>query len=66
MVPYREEMAKRHLKVPGDLGRVNFIVRALAIRNCGLSARLPRPRNTICETPSRSRRQSDTPTSFTT
>lgn len=26
VVPYREEMAKRHLKVTGDLGRVNFIV----------------------------------------
>lgn len=24
VVPYREEMAKRHLKVTGDLGRVNF------------------------------------------
>lgn len=28
VIPYREEMAKRHLKVSGDLGRVNFIVRA--------------------------------------
>lgn len=26
MVPFREEMAKRHLKVTGDLGRVVFIV----------------------------------------
>ncbi|WPH04282.1 NADH-ubiquinone oxidoreductase 40 kDa subunit, mitochondrial [Acrodontium crateriforme] len=25
IIPYREEMAKRHLKVSGDLGRVNFI-----------------------------------------
>ncbi|CAN8105010.1 unnamed protein product [Discula destructiva] len=25
VIPYREEMAKRHLKVSGDLGRVNFI-----------------------------------------
>ncbi|PLB35856.1 NAD(P)-binding protein [Aspergillus candidus] len=25
VVPYREEMAKRHLKPTGDLGRVNFI-----------------------------------------
>ncbi|KAJ5637824.1 NADH-ubiquinone oxidoreductase 40 kDa subunit [Penicillium lividum] len=25
VVPYREEMAKRHLKVTGDLGRVSFI-----------------------------------------
>lgn len=66
MVPYREEMAKRHLKVPGDLGRVTFIVRTLAIWNCGPSARSPRPRNTIYETPSRSRRLSDTPMSFTT
>lgn len=24
VIPYREEMAKRHLKVTGDLGRVNF------------------------------------------
>lgn len=27
IVPYREEMAKRHLKVTGDLGRVIFMVR---------------------------------------
>lgn len=27
IVPFREEMTKRHLKVTGDLGRVNFIVR---------------------------------------
>src|SRR5271156_7123230 len=27
VVPYREEMAKRHLKVTGDLGRVVFMVR---------------------------------------
>lgn len=27
VVPFREEMAKRHLKVTGDLGRVVFIVR---------------------------------------
>lgn len=25
VIPYREEMAKRHLKVTGDLGRVTFI-----------------------------------------
>lgn len=25
MIPFREEMAKRHLKVTGDLGRVHFI-----------------------------------------
>lgn len=25
VIPYREEMAKRHLKVSGDLGRVTFI-----------------------------------------
>ncbi len=25
VIPYREEMAKRHLKVTGDLGRVNFV-----------------------------------------
>ncbi|KAK7732129.1 Protein-lysine N-methyltransferase efm5 [Botryosphaeria dothidea] len=31
VVPFREEMAKRHLKVSGDLGRVVFIVRLL---NC--------------------------------
>lgn len=29
MVPYREAMAKRHLKVSGDLGRVVFLVRHL-------------------------------------
>ena len=27
VVPFREEMAKRHLKVSGDLGRVVFLVR---------------------------------------
>lgn len=26
VIPYREEMTKRHLKVTGDLGRVAFIV----------------------------------------
>lgn len=26
IVPFREEMAKRHLKVTGDLGRVQFLV----------------------------------------
>jgi len=26
VVPFRDEMAKRHLKVTGDLGRVVFIV----------------------------------------
>jgi NADH dehydrogenase (ubiquinone) 1 alpha subcomplex subunit 9 len=26
VVPYREEMTKRHLKVTGDLGKVVFIV----------------------------------------
>ena len=26
VIPFREEMAKRHLKVAGDLGRVVFIV----------------------------------------
>lgn len=26
IIPYREEMAKRHLKVSGDLGRVVFMV----------------------------------------
>lgn len=27
IIPYREEMAKRHLKVSGDLGKVIFMVR---------------------------------------
>jgi hypothetical protein len=27
IIPFREEMAKRHLKVAGDLGRVIFMVR---------------------------------------
>jgi hypothetical protein len=26
VIPYREEMTKRHLKVTGDLGRVTFMV----------------------------------------
>ena len=26
VIPYREEMAKRHLKVTGDLGKVVFVV----------------------------------------
>jgi hypothetical protein len=32
VIPYREEMAKRHLKVTGDLGRVVFIVRFISLR----------------------------------
>lgn len=27
VIPYREEMTKRHLKVTGDLGKVVFLVR---------------------------------------
>ena len=27
VIPFREEMAKRHLKVTGDLGRIVFMVR---------------------------------------
>ena len=27
MIPFRDEMAKRHLKLTGDLGRVVFMVR---------------------------------------
>jgi NADH dehydrogenase (ubiquinone) 1 alpha subcomplex subunit 9 len=27
IIPYRDEMSKRHLKVTGDLGRVIFMVR---------------------------------------
>ena len=30
-MPFREEMAKRHLKVTGDLGRVVFMVRPAAL-----------------------------------
>jgi len=26
VIPYREEMAKRHLKVTGDLGKIVFVV----------------------------------------
>ncbi len=29
IVPYREDMMKRHLKVAGDLGRVVFMVRLM-------------------------------------
>lgn len=29
VIPYREEMTKRHLKVSGDLGKVVFIVSVL-------------------------------------
>lgn len=38
MIPYREEMAKRHLKVPGDLGRVVFVVRVVIARSSFKSA----------------------------
>ncbi|KAJ5976236.1 NADH-ubiquinone oxidoreductase 40 kDa subunit [Penicillium waksmanii] len=31
VIPYREEMAKRHLKVTGDLGRVTFLRIAEAV-----------------------------------
>ncbi len=66
VVPYREEMAKRHLKVTGDLGRVVFVVR---ISVCYLSKHRPAKtssRSTISETPSRSRQASGTPMSSTT
>ena len=54
MVPYREEMAKRHLKVTGDLGRVVFIV---CVRpTIAPGERSYDIRNTIYETPSRSKR----------
>lgn len=32
VVPFREEMTKRHLKVTGDLGRVIFVVRSRSIK----------------------------------
>lgn len=42
MVPYREEMGKRHLKVTGDLGRVAFIVRSETLREyCEETHRVP-------------------------
>lgn len=65
VIPYREEMTKRHLKVTGDLGRVAFIV-------CLRGSQIARPvidpaiRNTICATLSRSRRLSDIQMSSTT
>ena len=37
VVPFREEMAKRHLKVTGDLGRVHFMVRTLVAGLLALS-----------------------------
>lgn len=57
VVPYREEMAKRHLKPTGDLGRVVFIVCALPSwdRMCG-SVLISVFRNTTCATPSRLRK----------
>jgi hypothetical protein len=68
VVPYREEMAKRHLKVTGDLGRVVFIVRVeLLLAPLSLEHSLMRCiRNTTFETPSRSKRLSDTQMWFTT
>lgn len=32
VVPFREEMAKRHLKVTGDLGRIVFMVRFIRLK----------------------------------
>jgi short-subunit dehydrogenase len=66
VVPYREEMAKRHLKVTGDLGRVVFIVRF----NCTkyfqeLFSNLVL-RSTIFETPLQSRPVCDTRMLFST
>lgn len=65
VVPYREEMAKRHLKVTGDLGRVVFMVwmsQICVLRNNDL----PGLRNTTCATPNPSKRVFVTPTLSTT
>lgn len=64
VVPYREEMMKRHLKVTGDLGRVTFIVWTAAMGRLEFAS--DSHRNTICATPSPSRRASVTPTLSTT
>lgn len=33
VIPYREEMMKRHLKPTGDLGRVTFMVRRILLHH---------------------------------
>lgn len=62
VIPYREEMAKRHLKVTGDLGRITFMVRAMAIigKMCAHSGR-----NSTSETRTLSRRACDILTLYT-
>lgn len=44
VVPFREEMAKRHLKVTGDLGRIVFVVGGDAVFPLGFffASNLPR------------------------
>lgn len=65
VIPYREEMAKRHLKVSGDLGQVTFLVSTASTGSLWCTC-LFCIRNTTYEIPSPSRKPSDTPTSFTT
>lgn len=48
-MPFREEMAKRHLKPTGDLGKVVFMVSPHTL--CFLSLAHPLTRNMIFEIP---------------
>jgi hypothetical protein len=69
VVPFREEMTKRHLKPTGDLGRVVFIVRGhliLASGSCFLRLTRASLRNTTCGIPNLLRRVSVTPMLSTT
>ena len=60
IVPFREEMAKRHLKVAGDLGRVIFIVYIPLTFAMETGLTYGGVRNTIFETQSHWRRAYDT------
>jgi DNA-binding transcriptional LysR family regulator len=67
VVPFREEMAKRHLKVTGDLGRVVFIVRITSPRAEGSLLKMEYfYRSTISGIPSQLRPAFAIPTSSTT
>ena len=65
VVPFREEMGKRHLKVTGDLGRVVFMVRLPMALSLSSVAAHPLNRNLTSETQRPSKKAFDIRMSFT-
>lgn len=66
VIPFREEMAKRHLKVTGDLGRVVFIVGLNYTPYCQKRSSNLVLRSTTFEIPLLSRPACDTQMLFST